>query len=113
MTVGERIKQKRIELGISQDELAQKMGYASKSAVSRTENSGDNIGRKRVIAYAEALGCEPSDLMGWKSEELDESYSIKSENDFLIEIEKMDSVQRKELLMKLLQYEAELLKEGE
>lgn len=65
MTVGDRIKQKRIELGLSQDELATKMGYSSKSAVSRTENSGDDVGRKRVVAFAKALGCEPSELMGW------------------------------------------------
>lgn len=32
MTVGERIKQKRIELNMTQDELAKKVGYKSRSS---------------------------------------------------------------------------------
>lgn len=65
MTVSDRIRLRRIELGLSQDELARKMGYSSKSAVSRTENAGDDIGQKRIIAFANALNCTPSYLMGW------------------------------------------------
>lgn len=79
MTVADRIKQKRIELGLSQDELAEKMGYASKSAVSRAENSGDDIGLKRVKAFAEALNCSESELMGWyDTAELDKELFNKS-----------------------------------
>lgn len=67
MTVADRIKIRRIELGLSQDELAKRMGYSTKSAVSRTENAGDNIGQKRINAFAKALNCSPSELMGWTS----------------------------------------------
>lgn len=80
MTVGDRIRDKRVELGMSQEELANKMGYSSKSAVSRTENAGDDIGRKRVIAFAEALGCEPSELMGWTNNTLDIDIDIDCPN---------------------------------
>lgn len=65
MTVADRIKQRRIELGLSQDELAKKMGYSSKSAISRTENSGDDIGANRVRNFAKALMTSESYLMGW------------------------------------------------
>lgn len=68
MTTGDRIKQRRIELGLTQDELAKKMGYSSKSAVSRTENSGDDIGVNRIKKFAEVLNTTPSYLMGWLDE---------------------------------------------
>lgn len=71
MTVGERIQRKREELGMSQTELAKLMGYASKSAVSRAENSGDDIGANRIVKFAEALRTTPSYLMGWEEQEIE------------------------------------------
>lgn len=69
MTVGERIQLKREELGLSQSELAKRMGYAGKSAVSRAENSGDDIGANRIVRFADALNTTPSYLMGWEETE--------------------------------------------
>ena len=37
MTIGERIKRKRIELNMSQDELAKKVGYKSRSSIQKIE----------------------------------------------------------------------------
>lgn len=34
MTVGDRIKNRRIELGITQDELARRLGFASRAGSS-------------------------------------------------------------------------------
>ena len=65
---GERIKNRREELGLSQTELAKRMGYSSKSAVSRTENAGDDVGTTRVYKFASALRCSPSELTGWTEE---------------------------------------------
>lgn len=36
--IGQRIKQRRIELGMTQEELAHKMGYASKTTINKIEN---------------------------------------------------------------------------
>ncbi len=65
MTVGERIKNKRIELGLTQMELAQKMGYSTKSAICNIEKAGNNITSDRIKRFAAALECSPADLMGW------------------------------------------------
>lgn len=43
MTIADRIKEKRLELGWSQEDLAKKMGYKDKTSVSKMESSGDNI----------------------------------------------------------------------
>lgn len=69
MTVGERIKQKRIEIGLSQDELAKRMGYKNKSAICRVERDYEqNLTLDRVSMFARALGCSESYLMGWEEE---------------------------------------------
>ena len=64
MTVGERIKERRIELGLTQEELGKRMGYG-KSAVCRVEKEGNNITSNRVEKFAKALECTPGYLMGW------------------------------------------------
>lgn len=72
LTIGDRIRQKREELGMTQEELATKLGYKSRSSVNKVENSRE-LSNKKVIEYADALGVTPSYLMGWepytKSEE--------------------------------------------
>lgn len=66
MTVGQRIKQKRIELGWTQEQLARKMGYSGKSAVCMAETKGDNITTTKVEKFAKALGVTSRYLMGWE-----------------------------------------------
>ena len=63
--VGNNIRSRRQELDISQAELARRLGFKSKSAVSRVENGKEDLTTDRVIKYAEALECSPADLMGW------------------------------------------------
>lgn len=67
MTVGERIKQKRLELGMTQDELAKKAGYKSRSSINKIECSRD-LPIKKVKKVAAVLECTPSYLMGWEEE---------------------------------------------
>lgn len=68
MTVGERIKQKRIELNMSQDELAKKVGYKSRSSIQKIE-CARNLPLPKVEKMALALDCTPSYLMGWEETE--------------------------------------------
>ena len=65
MNVGERIKQKRIELNMSQDELAKKVGYKSRSSIQKIESSRD-LPLRKVSKMAHALGCSEAHLMGWE-----------------------------------------------
>lgn len=77
MTVGERIKQKRLELGLTQDELAKKAGYKSRSSINKIECSRD-LPLSKVKKVASLLECSPSYLMGWEDDNV------------LMEIEKAD-----------------------
>ena len=68
MTTADRIKNRRIELGLTQTEVAKRMGYKTKAAVSKVECQGDNVTLKSVEKFALALNCTPAFLMGWEEE---------------------------------------------
>ena len=67
-TIGERIRERRLELGMSQEELALKVNYNSKSTINKIEsgvNTKRGLNQSKIIAFANALNTTPSYLMGW------------------------------------------------
>ncbi len=64
MKVYERIKALRISRGMSQLALAQKVGYAGKSAICKVENGERDITVTMLERYAEALGVSVGALFG-------------------------------------------------
>ena len=64
----ENIRQRREELGLSQLELAQRMGYTSRSSISKIESGENDIPQSKIKAFAAALETTPSALMGWDVE---------------------------------------------
>lgn len=62
------IKNRRKELGMTQSELAKKLGYTDKSMISKIENGSIDLPQSKIIAFANALDISPSDLMGWEDE---------------------------------------------
>jgi transcriptional regulator with XRE-family HTH domain len=69
MEIGERIKRRREELGLSQGELAKKVGYTSRSSVAKVETNANGMVQSKLIAFAKALNTTPAYLMGWEDEE--------------------------------------------
>ena len=69
MEIGDRIKARREELGISQEELAKKVGYKSRSSVNKIEIDGRGLPQGKIVAFAKALQTSPAYLMGWTAEE--------------------------------------------
>lgn len=67
MTIGDRVRLLRKQKGMTQLELAEKMGYKSKSSVAHIEN-GRDIPRAMVVTLADILETTPSYLMGWEDE---------------------------------------------
>lgn len=63
MTIYERIKFLRISKGMSQQELALKVGYEGRSAISKVENGERDISQSMIIKYADALGVTPTYLL--------------------------------------------------
>lgn len=66
MTIGERIKQRRKFLGLSAEEIADKIGVSA-ATVYRYESSDIlNMGIDKLDAIAKALNTTPAALMGWE-----------------------------------------------
>lgn len=63
MNIYERIKALRIAQGMSQFDLAQKVGYKGRSAISKVENGERDISQSMIEKYAAALGVSPSFLL--------------------------------------------------
>lgn len=82
MTVADRIKEMRLELGLSQSELAVRAGYSDKTAVSKIENAGNDITMKQVRRIANALGTTDVYLMGWQDFSEEAQRQIKPITDF-------------------------------
>jgi len=70
MTIGDRIKKRREELNISQEELGLKLGYKSRSSINKIELDGRSLPQSKIKAIAEALETTPSYIMGWEEERL-------------------------------------------
>lgn len=59
---GERVKQIRTAKGMSQDELAIKSGYTSRSTISKIEHGRADVPRSQIVLIAQALGVSPMEL---------------------------------------------------
>lgn len=74
MTIGERIKQRRIELGLSVDEVAEKLGKNRATVYRYESNEIENLPVGTLEPLAKILETTPAQLMGWEYEEQDENY---------------------------------------
>lgn len=89
MTFGERVKQRRKELGMTQLELAKAIGYDSKTTMCQIESGVRNANQSKIAAIARVLGVTPSYFF-----EDSVSYDVELYGC----IEKMDDGQRARLL---------------
>lgn len=64
-TIGKRIADERKRLGMTQEELAHKVGYQTKSAINKIEMGLREVPQKKIAAFASALSVTPAQLMGW------------------------------------------------
>lgn len=91
MKINEYLKQRRLELGMTLNDVAQRVGV-NNSTISRWE-SGDikDMKRNAILKYAEALQISPAIIMGWEDpeeiqdikEQLKDSYLTKDEQELL------------------------------
>lgn len=63
------IRARRLELGMSQEELAQKVGYTDRTSIAKIESGKVDLSESKIFAFAEALKTTPALLSSWESEE--------------------------------------------
>lgn len=82
MDIYQRIKYRREELEMSQDELAKRIGYKDRTAVCKMEAGQRQIKQGMIVALADALHTTPAWLMGWEDEETEQ---ISDEDRMILE----------------------------
>lgn len=88
-TIGQNILRLRKELGMTQEELAKKMGYTSKSSINKIEMGKSDIPQSKIAKFAEVLGTTPAYLMGWeddKKENTPEDIKLSEGEKMLIDL---------------------------
>ena len=68
MTIGQKIRAKRMERGWSQRDLAAKMHYSDHSTIGKIETGKVDIPQSRIVQFAEVLDVSIAYLMGWEEE---------------------------------------------
>ena len=79
-TIGHRIRKRREELGMSQEELGRKLGYKSRSSINKIELDQRNLTQSKIAALAKALNTTPAYIMGWEDEFPDQTSAINIKN---------------------------------
>lgn len=64
--IGIKIKERREQLGLTQEELANKLGYKSKSTINKIEMGINDISQTKIRAFADALETSIAYLMDWE-----------------------------------------------
>lgn len=67
--IGEKIKEKREKMNLSQEQLAEKLGYKSKTSIHKVEQGMTDLPQSKIIEFAKALNTTPAYLMGWVNED--------------------------------------------
>ena len=64
LKVYQNIRNRRLELNMSQQKLAELSGYTHKSAIAHIEKGERDISQSKFEAIAKALNVKPGDLLG-------------------------------------------------
>lgn len=73
MTLGEKVKLRREELNLSQEELAEKMNYKSKTSIHKIEVGITDLPLSKVKELAAVLKTTSAYLMGWEDKKQEDS----------------------------------------
>lgn len=73
--IGNHIKALRLERDMSQDELAKRSGYSSRSTINKIELGINDVPQSKIKAIAETLGVPVSQILCW--DEMDSTHDTK------------------------------------
>lgn len=78
MSVGDNIKRRRFELRMSQQELADAMGYKTRSTIAKIESGENDVSHKKLQKFAAALDTTAESLISGYAASSAESASVFS-----------------------------------
>ena len=106
MKLADRVRLRREELGLTQEDLAFQMGYSSRTSINKIEN-GRPCSQKIIVRLAEVLNVSVPYLMGWEEEEekstIPEDDGLSEKRKALIEFAKSVPEEKADLVLKVIQ----------
>lgn len=78
-SIGSRIRELRESVGMSQEELAIKIGYKDRSTIAKIELDARNLTQSKIKSIADVLHVTPAYIMGWDQ-------SIQNEDDVCMKL---------------------------
>lgn len=81
MTIGERIKNRRKELGLTVDEVAERLGKNRATIYRYESNEIESLPSPVLEPLADVLLTTPAYLMGWENEQNENAPSENAESD--------------------------------
>lgn len=104
--LGEKVKERRCQLNMTQDKLAEKMGYKSRTSIAKIE-TGRPCTQKVIIKLAEALETSAAYLMGWEDNLTEDNAELTVrmlQDELIIEVVRVLLKHDKAFTEKTLQY---------
>lgn len=109
--VGLRIMTLRRALGITQEALALKVGYTSRSSINKIEKGIVDIPQSKLTELADALLTTPAYIMGWEEETPEEPKLSEGERLVLEAFRQIPEEQQKHFLEMIRAYANSLKKD--
>ena len=104
-TIGNNISRIRRDLGLTQEDLAKKMGYKSKSTINKIELGINDIPQSKIVQFAQVLGTTPAELMGWNEEDKKDSPSeadLSEGEQMLLDLFRLVPEDKQELVLQMI-----------
>lgn len=107
--IGTRIRERRLSLGMSQDELAQRIGYRSRSSIQKIESETYSLRQDKIAEIALALQTTPEYIMGWDSAG---AFQLSDEDPQLTRLNELASMLNAKGLQRVIDYMEDLMEIG-
>jgi len=65
------IKKLRKMKNMSQQELAEAVGYKGKSMIAQIESGNVDLPQSKIMEFAKVFGVDPGELMGWENQHIE------------------------------------------
>ena len=105
MNEGVRIKMRREELGMTQEELAKKLGYKSRSSINKIELGERRLTQPKILSFAKALDVSPLYILGMDERKPTDNYPLTIEERNLILSYRIANENTKDIVKKILDVE--------
>ena len=105
---GNRLKFLREYKGITQEELANKLGYSHKSSICKIEDGSRKVPAYKLPKFAEALGCTVEELINFERPTQNMYLPTVSSNDAEAFNDNVDAILKAESLQNILKMLSEM-----